>query len=186
MSAPRNQFRNLARLKVPNQPSLFYGFSPENKFTYRAFRHIEPKSLSPLYFKLRDQYANREKGILWWNVMTHGESNRRFSKVVRSWMARRTRDAFCDALMRCGYDHDGKRRLQPAAGWEGVGTQLPERLVGTLELQVRAVVRIRGYETLVDDCGLLVESLIRYQKALEQEKGGGRGHGQSIHHRGKR
>ncbi|KAK2807695.1 hypothetical protein FQN51_000132 [Onygenales sp. PD_10] len=193
MSVPKSPFRKFPKLNVPKQPSLFIGFNPENIFSYRAFRHIEPKSLSPLYFKLRDQFNQREKDVLWWNVMTHAEANKRFSKVVRSWMARRTRNAFGHALMQFGYDQDGKRQLQPAADGSGMQTQtqtrpqdqeLPERLVGTLELQVRAMGRIREYERLVDDCGLVVESIIRYQKALEQQKGGGWSPGKSSHRRG--
>ena len=61
-----------------------------------------------LYLPTKRRYDERPKDTLWWSITSNTIKEK---SVVRSWVARRMRRAFTEALERNGMDSDGRRKV---------------------------------------------------------------------------
>jgi len=100
-------------------------------------------ALSPMFFQ---RWQTRQEPF-WWSVITRKDIENR--RTVRSWVARRLRNAFIEALRKKGYGSDGTRI-------DGNG----EPLIGTAQLIPNESIKTKKYSDLVDQADLTVEAII--------------------------
>ena len=112
-----------------------------------ATRNLHPAAHQPLAPKTKDLYRGRERGTLWWSVtiQTVPSSTKR---VVRSWGARRVRQAFRQALRERGFDKAGKKLVLDEAG-NVVGRR--KCLEGTMELRILPKLILAKYTSVMDE-----------------------------------
>ena len=86
----------------------------KNSWTVQWTRHhlvgfiAQPIVLQPrhiLYRATKHRYDNRPTDCLWWSVSANPLGGK---KVIRSWTARRVRQAIIEALKARGFDRDGR------------------------------------------------------------------------------
>ncbi|KAF2499291.1 hypothetical protein BU16DRAFT_523794 [Lophium mytilinum] len=108
----------------------------------------------PLYKKTIRRYEQRDTSGLWWSATTPTFGKK---KVVRSWVLRRIRQAFSEALEARGLDKDGK----PEAG---IGNEAHEQkllsLYGTLRIGADDRASTVKYEELRKECDELVSAVM--------------------------
>ncbi|PGH11397.1 hypothetical protein AJ79_04898 [Helicocarpus griseus UAMH5409] len=149
------------KLKSPQQPFFLVHYTPLQVPTAWARKCFDNSTsrLTILRPKLEHMWANREMGTLWWSIPKHSDITVE-RKVIRSWCARRARNALRQALRERGYDGVGRR----IGGGDGDGKDARglEGLRGSLELWVRREVKRAKYEALVRACGVIVDSIEGY------------------------
>ncbi|WEW59350.1 hypothetical protein PRK78_004820 [Emydomyces testavorans] len=133
-------------------------YSPHNLVPYIASRYLADFD-NPIRPKVVHAYRTRERGILWWTVMSGHLAGMR--PVVRTWYARRVRLGFRAALGERGYDGEGRKR----EGGRG--------LRGTVEIRMGRLLFGAGREEVARQLGLLVEGL----EGKMAERGRGKGMG---------
>ena len=81
-------------------------FRNVHAYTWTRSRSLELPShpLTPITLK---RYALREEVPLWWSCIATREGGHA-DRVVRSWLARRTRNAFEESLRKKGFDTNGR------------------------------------------------------------------------------
>jgi hypothetical protein len=87
---------------------------------------------------------------LWWSVITRKSFADK--RVLRSWAARRVRQAFVESLRKEGYAQDGSR-----IGRQGVP------LIGTAQLFPVGTIMKTNFKDLVSQTDLLVQAIIKGQ-----------------------
>ncbi|KLJ11894.1 hypothetical protein EMPG_12947 [Blastomyces silverae] len=179
-SASHNGFRP-PKLVTPKQPYFTVGYTPENTRTSRAkmFSCDLFVNLYGLRPKIDYMWATREKGQLWWSTCTQSDIASERS-VIRSWCARRVRNAFRDALKERGYDKTGRRipdiehREQQKPHQRRQAGQPPSRLEaleGTLEIHFRLAVKAAKYTDIVREAGVVIERIETYLKRARRTGG---------------
>ncbi|KAH8431583.1 uncharacterized protein LDX57_009242 [Aspergillus melleus] len=82
--------------------------------------------------KIAHMYKNRDRSVLWWMVSAHNLVSHK--RVVRTWLARRMRAAFQQALKEHGFNSQGKRLAPPPLRRQG-GRDFGD-LTGTVEISI--------------------------------------------------
>ncbi|PGH02746.1 hypothetical protein GX51_04480 [Blastomyces parvus] len=159
-------------------PYISIGYTPKNTPTARAKRFFDDAlvNLYALRPRITYMWATREKGQLWWSVLPASDVAAERS-VVRSWCARRMRNAFRDALRERGYDKTGRRipdieQREQQKPQQSRQAALPlsrlEALEGTLEIHFRLAVKTAKYTDIVREAGDVVE---RIESHLQRARG---------------
>lgn len=136
--------------------------NPDNCLTTQAARYFLPTSHPPLAPKIRHLYERREHGTLWWSVTT-GTLNSAWKKTVRSWCARRTRQAFRQALRERGFDLDGKKLIVDS---EGCIIDRRNTLRGTVEVRMGRELLLARYTQIMQDTRTCVDYLERKSRQI--------------------
>jgi hypothetical protein len=144
-------------IKTAQDASIGAIYTIENAIQPIAARCLNAGRPHPLEPRIKYLYETRERGILWWSV-THSEVYH-LKRVVRSWCARRLRNAFRDALRDRGFDEDGRLLVLDS---NGNIIDKKNRLKGTLELRMRNRLVEAKYVDVVEQAGRIVDEL-RYQ-----------------------
>ena len=120
-------------------------YAPGNYLPPIATRNLLPGAHQPLAPKIRDLYKDRERETLWWSVTIYmlPSSTKR---AVRSWAARRVRQAFRQALWERGFDEAGKKLVL-----DGAGNVVDRRkcLEGTMELRILQKLILAKYTSVM-------------------------------------
>ncbi|KAF2810085.1 uncharacterized protein BDZ99DRAFT_462699 [Mytilinidion resinicola] len=148
-------FRSIHKLKVR---AIIPSYTTKYSSVY-AWNQILDDRSHPLYGTTVRRYKQRDTSGLWWSVTTptHGKK-----RVVRSWVCRRIRQAFREALEARGLDKDGKG----VAGTGGAGSNDKARrqkllnLYGTLRIGAHDQASTAKYEELRQECDVLVSALL--------------------------
>jgi hypothetical protein len=93
----------------------------------------------------------------WWNVIARKDIENR--RTVRSWVARRLRQAFTESLRKMGYGPDGNRI-------DGEG----EPLIGTAQLLPHQTIMKRKFMDLVWQTDIAVEAIIKRRNMVDPPK----------------
>ena len=106
-------------------------------------------ALSPMFFQ---RWQTRQEPF-WWSVVTRKDIEKH--RTVRSWVARRLRHAFIEALRKKGYGPDGNRI-------DGNG----EPLIGTAQLLPQASIKTKKFSDLEHQADLTVDAILieRFRK----------------------
>lgn len=146
-------------------------WSPKTFVPPVAARYIGAQS-HPIRPKIVHMYANRDPNTLWWRVQTNGLDHKR---VVRSWCARRVRNAFRKALHDHGYDGEGRRILQDMDETQS-SSQGELDLKGSVEIVVRPELIKEKFPEVLKETDSLVETIVRLSNeraSKSQKKSGG-------------
>ncbi|KAA8643429.1 hypothetical protein EYZ11_012655 [Aspergillus tanneri] len=132
-------------------------FSPKNFPPPVANRYIGSRT-HPIRPKILHMYENRDPRSLWWYL-----SNQRtmpYTKVVRSWCMRRTREAFRQALRERGFNADGRRI---ATDPRGTGTPVDgyDYLQGSVELSISPEIVRESYATVKAEMDSIVDGMLQ-------------------------
>ncbi|OCK88374.1 uncharacterized protein K441DRAFT_485391, partial [Cenococcum geophilum 1.58] len=118
----------------------------------------------PLYISTLRRSKTADRSGLWWTAAgTFAVGKKR---VVRSWAARRLRNAFVEALASRGFDRDGKRIVESAKE-DGKPMQAIKRvderrnLTGTLRIQANPVILTVKFDAVKQEAGRLVDELVK-------------------------
>jgi hypothetical protein len=115
--------KDLPSLKtIRYTPQFVLRYHPECLMTPIAARYVQIE-MHPLRPKILHLYGNKDPNTLWWRVSTGHLPLRR---VVRSWIARRARAAFREALRVRGFQSDGR----PLVGSDVKGQRGSRQLTG--------------------------------------------------------
>lgn len=160
-------------MKLVQTTKQFYlRWSPKTVVPPVAARYLGAQS-HPIRPKIAHMYANRDPNTLWWRVQTNGLDHKR---VVRSWVARRVRNAFRIALRDRGYDGDGRRIYQSTDTAEPASQQEPG-LKGSVEIVVRPESIKEKFTEVLQESNSLVDTVVqlynqRDAKPQKKSKGG--------------
>lgn len=110
-----------------------------------------------LYPKFERRWQTRQEP-LWWNVTTRKDFEHK--RVVRSWVARRVRQAFVESLRKSGYAQDGSRIT-------GSG----DPLVGTTQLFPERPILNMKFEEVVLQTDKVVQAIIDLEDSFNEKKG---------------
>jgi hypothetical protein len=158
-------------IKTPLKGPIGATYTLENAIQPIAARCLNAGRSHPLEPRIKYLYETRERGILWWSV-AHSEVYH-LKRVVRSWCARRLRNAFREALRDRGFDEDGRLLVLDSSGNI---IDRKKRLKGTLELRMRNPLVDAKYVDVVEQAGRIVDEL-RYQHLRPKQTPG-----KSYHH----
>jgi hypothetical protein len=124
--------------------------------------------LSTLHRKTKQYYMARERRGLWWVVTTGLQLGSK--KTVRSWAARRTRQAFVEALRMRGFDSRGILTNIPGTPLEYDRLPKPVKsgeLYGSLRIIPRKAAVTAGFDFIRQDAVQLVDQICRLCKSTE-------------------
>jgi hypothetical protein len=160
-------------------------------FLWYGTANILSDPAHPLYIATLRRSKTADRSGLWWTAAGTFAIGKK--RVVRSWAARRLRNAFVEALASRGFDRDGKRVVESAKedgkrdGKENRGTQgsvmqaikrVDERrnLTGTLRIQANPVILTVKFDAVKQEAGLLVDELVKIarkqdRKGISKERG---------------
>ncbi|GAE00229.1 conserved hypothetical protein [Paecilomyces variotii No. 5] len=139
-----------------------------------AARYLGAQS-HPIRPKIAHMYANRDPDTLWWRVQTNSLDHKR---VVRSWCARRVRNAFRKALRDRGYDGEGRRISQSTDAVEP-SSQPEPGLKGSVEIVVRPESIKEKFTEVLKESSSLVDTVVQLynqRNSKPQRKPGGGKH----------
>jgi len=157
-------FPSLSKLKFC---ALVPSYSPKYTSVY-AWSQVLNDRCHPLFKKTIRNYERRDYSGLWWSATTSSHKQKR---VIRSWVCRRVRQAFCEALESRGLDKYGKALVvAPAAGFSNAKRtkKLPD-LYGTLRIGASEQTATAKYEELRKECDVLVDALLNLCKRTRDE-----------------
>lgn len=112
--------------------------------------------IHPIRPKIVHMTAHRPKDTLWWRVSVNKILSHK--RVVRSWCARRVRNAFTQAFRQQGFDRLG-RRLPGSSADE---TNLTG-LTGSLEIYIHEPCLAQSFEVVQKDASQLFGELMAHQ-----------------------
>ncbi|KAF2190484.1 hypothetical protein K469DRAFT_721347 [Zopfia rhizophila CBS 207.26] len=125
----------------------------------------------PLHSAHQRRQAERERLGLWWHVTVGANSSK--TKVVRSWLRRRLRNAFIEELKKRGFDQDGRvTNKREERGRRGMLEELPKlgetgSLKGSLRLHANNALVSAKYEDVRQETAKVVDALVQGLKAEE-------------------
>lgn len=156
---PPLSFDMLYWVTNPGITAFKFRFRKIHAFTYTSSRVLETP-LHPLVPVVLKRYAMREEIPLWWSCVTKREFGHK-DRVVRSWLARRTRDAFKESMRKSGYDTDG--RPLPGSGNKA-------DLFGTAYFSVQRQATTTSFVDLVKQTDIAVSYIQRFQSRADNGK----------------
>lgn len=154
MSVKLSPSRNLLfGFNHPSITAFTLRFRNIHAFTTIRSRFLDLPDQHPLAPLMLKRYAAREAVPLWWDCIAKravGQSDR----VVRSWLARRIRNAFKESLNQKGYDANG--RPLPGSGNQAA-------LFGTASFSVQREATTRSFADLVRETDIVVSYIQKNQ-----------------------
>jgi hypothetical protein len=170
------EFHKLPYITNPHMNAFICRFGKVHAFSWTKSRFLDPPPhpLAPYVLK---RYAQREEVPLWWNCVAKKETGQS-ERVVRSWIARRTRNAFKESLRKQGFGTDG--RPLPGSGNKA-------DLFGTVCLSVRRLAATISYVDLVKQTDIAMSYIVRKQNEPDHRPRNNmvKGHGRSQDQRAK-
>ncbi|KAI9044937.1 uncharacterized protein KD926_011110 [Aspergillus affinis] len=106
-------------------------------------------------------YKNRDPSTLWWMVSAHNLLSQK--RVVRTWLSRRTRAAFQQALRDYGFDSQGKRLAPPFIRKPGSRGCVND-LTGTVEITLNPRMHGGDLSGLDSDMAVTLKTILRHRK----------------------
>ena len=145
-------FDMLYWIKNPGITAFQFRFRKIHAFTWTKAKYIDTP-IHPLVPVTLKRYALRQETPLWLTCVATRETGHS-DRVVRSWTARRTRNALAESLKKKGFDING-RRLP--------GSATDANLFGTAALSVLRVAATTSYADLVKQTDIAVSYIQDYQ-----------------------
>ena len=145
-------------------------------FLWYGTANILSDPAHPLYIATLRRSKTADRSGLWWTAAgTFAVGKKR---VVRSWAARRLRNAFVEALANRGFDRDGKWIVESAkedgkrdgkANRTAQGSVMQDiklvdkrrNLTGTLRIQANPVILTVKFDAVKQEAGRLVDELAK-------------------------
>ncbi|OCL02636.1 hypothetical protein AOQ84DRAFT_254763, partial [Glonium stellatum] len=140
-------------------------------FLWYASNSILSDPKHPLYIATLRRFKTADRSGLWWTAAGTLAVSKK--KVVRSWVARRLRNAFVEALESRGFDRDGKRMVNSVKedgkrGGEAHNPVMqavrrvdePKNLTGTLRIQSNPIILTAKFDAVKQEAGQLVDELV--------------------------
>ncbi|KAH8811519.1 hypothetical protein F5884DRAFT_278495 [Xylogone sp. PMI_703] len=141
-AATRNRIQDFSSLKyIGGVKSFVCRFAPHPAYSALATRILD-QQYHPLQEKLLKRYTSRTD-TLWWSCLSFKTVGKR---VVRSWLARRLRICFIEALRREGFSRDGSRlndQKPPLYGTAQLSPDISMVHLSNVELQKEADVAVK-------------------------------------------
>ena len=134
-------------------------FRKAHAFTWTKAQYLQTAD-HPLVPMLLKRYALREETPLWWTCITQREGGHT-DRVVRSWLARRTRNAFTESLKKAGFDADGRRL--PGSG-------NAEDLFGTASFAVQRAALEVPYVDLIKQTDIAVSCMQGFKHRQDHQQ----------------
>jgi hypothetical protein len=115
--------------------------------SYKTFitDHILSDYYHPFHARQKQKLASRDRSGLWWHVTVNSRSSS--TRVVRSWLRRRLRNAFLESLKEKGVDEDGKLICDERV-YRHTGV-LGEKLAQGQKLELKGSVNLQALKPLV-------------------------------------
>lgn len=164
-------------INKPGLTAFRLRFRKVHAFTWTKAQYLGTPD-HPLVPMLLKRYALREEIPLWWTCITQREGGHT-DRVVRSWLARRTRNAFTESLRKKGFDTDGRRL--PGSGNKA-------DLFGTASIAVQRAALKVPYAELVKQTDIAVSSIQDFQQRQDSHQnktGNGQKRGNQRNGRGR-
>jgi hypothetical protein len=149
---PPLPFELLYWLNSPGLTAFQFRFRKIHAFTWTKAKYLETP-IHPLTPAVLKRYALRQATPLWWSCVATREAGHS-DRVVRSWLARRTRNAFAESLKKRGFDTDGRRL-------PGSGNQAD--LFGTASFSVLRLAAKLPYVELIKQTDIVVSKIQEFQ-----------------------
>jgi hypothetical protein len=150
MSFNNSAGKGFRYLKISGLKYIQARYHPRNVPFYIA-QAIFDSNDHAKYLQTVKRYDEMKQGILWWTAYQMPASAAK--KVVRSWVKRRVKNAFKEALEANGIDSNGVSKVSGKA-----------RMAGTLELHANKATVTVDYETLKQQLDLLVKAMARKEE----------------------
>jgi hypothetical protein len=149
----------LFKIHHPGITAFYFRFRNAHAYGWTKARALD-EPLHPLKQHLLKRYAVREEVPLWWSCVTTREVGHT-DRVVRSWLARRTRNAFKESLRKKGYDTNGRPLLE--SGNEA-------NIFGTANLSVKREAMKLSFVELVKQTDVAVTKMQEWKGGGEPDK----------------
>ncbi|KAF2651968.1 hypothetical protein K491DRAFT_555760, partial [Lophiostoma macrostomum CBS 122681] len=121
-----------------------FSCSYSSTYSYLITHHILREPYHPLHTRIARKHAERQKTGLWWHVTISLDSSK--TKVVRTWLRRRLRDAFIAELEARHMTEDGG--LSAGSGREDL-PRIQELLQTGKSLSLKGSVKLHAQSPLV-------------------------------------
>lgn len=160
-------------------------------FLWYGTANILSDPAHPLYIATLRRSKTADRSGLWWTAAGTFALGKK--RVVRSWAARRLRNAFVEALASRGFDRDGKRIVESVkedrkrdgkANRTAQGSVMQDikrvdgrgNLTGTLRIQANPVILTVKFDAVKQEAGRLVDELVKIarkqgRKGISEERG---------------
>ena len=155
-------FDMLYSIRDPGITAFQLRFRKIHAFTWTKAKWID-QPIHPLAPVSLKRYVLRQEAPLWLTCVATRESGHS-DRVVRSWIARRTKNALAESLKKRGFAPDGRR----LSGWGNTAD-----LFGTAALSVLRVATTLSYVDLIKQTDIAVHQMEKYQ--LRQDNGFNKG-----------
>jgi hypothetical protein len=164
-----------AKLLAKCKFSYFYSsYSPTYSFLIK--HHVLSDQYHPLFTRIYRKHAERKRAGLWWHVTMGLDSSK--TKVVRTWLRRRLRNAFIDELEARNISEDGKlgagnerAHLPTIQGFLQRGESVS--LEGSVKLHAQTPLVAAKYADVRKETGMVIDALL---EGLEMELKGRKEH----------
>ncbi|KAL2820033.1 hypothetical protein BJX63DRAFT_418582 [Aspergillus granulosus] len=139
-------------------------FDRNNTISKVAARYISAQN-NPIRPKIRWLTDKRDRNTLWWRVSPVELTN--YTRVVRSWHARRAHAAFEEELKARGFDAKGRKLASDTQG-SAVFEKIGGYLKGTAILQIRPACVQGNYPSMQREMKTVVDALMKQQLYIQQ------------------
>ncbi|KAL2842203.1 hypothetical protein BJY01DRAFT_216695 [Aspergillus pseudoustus] len=118
----------------------------------------------PIRPKIQWLTESRERNTLWWKVSAVELVN--YTRVVRSWHARRAHAAFVDELKARGFDAKGRKLASDTQG-SALTEKIGDHLKGTAVIHVRPGSIWGDYSSMRQEMKSVMDSLLKQQRSIQ-------------------